>query len=157
MPQVLAIQVRNVIFVTHFLSVNHWWNTTFHSFIHYGDLYIASSRLLLRSSDPCTAKKKSFEPGVECVRKNPGEQLLCQRKPIPLKGPITENARACVVEVRGYVEGGCLCEVLKAVIQLYTDIHTSYNYIPYAHHKYMHTIAISYLVLRIFIYQFWYQ
>src|SRR6218665_1329657 len=29
------------------------------SFIHYGDLYSASSRLLLRSApDPCTAKKK---------------------------------------------------------------------------------------------------
>src|SRR6218665_1083831 len=32
------------------------------SFIHYGDLYSAPSRLLLRSApDPCTAKKKSFE------------------------------------------------------------------------------------------------
>src|SRR6218665_111690 len=46
-----------------------------HSFIHYGDLYSAPSRLLLRSApDPCTAKKKSFETRVECVRKNPGEQ-----------------------------------------------------------------------------------
>src|SRR6218665_1014419 len=43
------------------------------SFIHYGDLYSAPSRLLLRSApDPCTAKKKSFETRVECVRKNPG-------------------------------------------------------------------------------------
>src|SRR6218665_3036119 len=41
-----------------------------HSFIHYGDLYSAPSRLLLRSApDPCTAKKKSFETRVECVRK----------------------------------------------------------------------------------------
>src|SRR6218665_139700 len=41
------------------------------SFIHYGDLYSAPSRLLLRSApDPCTAKKKSFETRVECVRKN---------------------------------------------------------------------------------------
>src|SRR6218665_506019 len=48
-----------------------------HSFIHYGDLYSAPSRLLLRSApDPCTAKKKSFETRVECVRKNPGEQSL---------------------------------------------------------------------------------
>src|SRR6218665_2163986 len=40
------------------------------SFIHYGDLYSASSRLLLRSApNPCTAKKKNFEAGVECVRK----------------------------------------------------------------------------------------
>src|SRR6218665_518250 len=55
-----------------------------HSFIHYGDLYSAPSRLLLRSApDPCTAKKKSFESRVECVRKNPGEQSLRQRKPIP--------------------------------------------------------------------------
>jgi len=38
------------------------------SFIHYGDLYSAPSRLLLRSAtDPCTAKKKSFEARVECV------------------------------------------------------------------------------------------
>src|SRR6218665_1639023 len=39
-----------------------------HSFIHYGDLYSAPSRLLLRSApDPCTTKKKSFETRVECV------------------------------------------------------------------------------------------
>src|SRR6218665_358091 len=39
-----------------------------HSFIHYGDLYSAPSRLQLRSApDPCTAKKKSFETRVECV------------------------------------------------------------------------------------------
>src|SRR6218665_3334137 len=45
------------------------------SFIHYRDLYSASSRLLFRSApDPCTAKRKSFEARVECVRKNPGEQ-----------------------------------------------------------------------------------
>jgi len=57
------------------------------SFIHYGDLYSASSRLLLRSApDPFTAKKKSFEARVECVRKNPGEQSLQQRKPIPHRG-----------------------------------------------------------------------
>ena len=44
-----------------------------HSFIHYGDLYSISSRLLLRSAhDPCTAKKKSFEARIECVRKNHG-------------------------------------------------------------------------------------
>src|SRR6218665_1356865 len=51
-----------------------------HSFIHYGDLYSAPSRLLLRSApDPCTAKK-SFEARAECVRKNPEEQSLGQRK-----------------------------------------------------------------------------
>ena len=48
-----------------------------HSFIHYGDLYSASSRLLLRSApDLCTTKEKSFEARVECVRKNPREQSL---------------------------------------------------------------------------------
>src|SRR6218665_146285 len=58
-----------------------------HSFIHYGDLYSAPLRLLFRSApDPCTAKKKSFETRVECVRKNPGEQCLRQRKPIPHRG-----------------------------------------------------------------------
>src|SRR6218665_3770700 len=64
-----------------------------HSFIHYEDLYSAPSRLLLRSaSDPCTAKKKSFETRVECVRKNAGEQSLRQRKPIPHRGT---NHREC--------------------------------------------------------------
>src|SRR6218665_1698481 len=68
-------------------------NVYFHSFIHYGDLYSAPSRLLLRSDpDPCTAKKKSFETRVECVRKNPGEQSLRQRKPIPHRGT---NHREC--------------------------------------------------------------
>src|SRR6218665_2674906 len=65
----------------------------FYSFIHYGDLYSAPSRLLLRSApDPCTAKKKSFETRVECVRKNPGKQSLRQRKPIPHRGT---NHREC--------------------------------------------------------------
>src|SRR6218665_3162479 len=64
-----------------------------HSFIHYGDLYSAPSRLLLRSApDPCTTKKKSFETRVECVRKNTGEQSLRQRKPIPHRGT---NHREC--------------------------------------------------------------
>src|SRR6218665_191655 len=64
-----------------------------HSFIHYRDLYSASSRLLLRSApNPCTAKKKSFEAGVECVRKKHGEQSLRQRKPIPHRGA---NHREC--------------------------------------------------------------
>src|SRR6218665_1536951 len=63
------------------------------SFIHYRDLYSAPSRLLLRSApDPCTAKKKSFETRVGCVRKNPGEQSLRQRKPIPHRGT---NHREC--------------------------------------------------------------
>src|SRR6218665_3843800 len=62
---------------------NHNVYKYIHSCIHYGDLYSASSSLLLRSApDPCTAKKNSFEARVECVRKNPGEQSLCQRKPI---------------------------------------------------------------------------
>src|SRR6218665_1776533 len=66
---------------------------TNHSFIYYGDLYSASLRLLLRSApDPCMAKKKSFEARVECVRKNPGEQSLRQRKPIPHRGA---NHREC--------------------------------------------------------------
>src|SRR6218665_1962168 len=64
-----------------------------YSFIHYGDLYSAPSRLLLRSApNPCTAKKKSFETRVECVRKNPREQSLRQRKPIPHRGT---NHREC--------------------------------------------------------------
>src|SRR6218665_3055517 len=74
--------------------------TRVHSFIHYEDLYSAPSRLLLRSApDPCTAKEKSFEARVECVRKNPGEQ--CDKEsPFHTEGPTTKNARAWVVEVR---------------------------------------------------------
>src|SRR6218665_68598 len=64
-----------------------------HSFIHYGDLYSAPSTLLLRSAPgPCTAKEKSFEARVKCVRKNPGAQSLRQRKPIPHRGA---NHREC--------------------------------------------------------------
>src|SRR6218665_55975 len=64
-----------------------------HSFIHYGDLYSAPARLLLRSApNSCTAEKKSFETRVECVRKNPGKQYLRQRKPIPHRGT---NHREC--------------------------------------------------------------
>src|SRR6218665_1044215 len=45
------------------------------------------TKLLLRSApDPCTAKKKSFEARVKCYGKNPGEQSLRQRKPIPQRG-----------------------------------------------------------------------
>jgi len=44
-----------------------YWHRFIHSlFIHYGDLYSAPSRLLLRSTpDPCTTKKKSFETRVD--------------------------------------------------------------------------------------------
>ena len=28
-------------------------------------------------------QKEPFQAGVECIGKNPGEQSLCQRKPIP--------------------------------------------------------------------------
>ena len=51
------------------------------SFIHYGDLYSASSRLLLGSApDLCTAKKKSFEARVKCVRKNPGDAIVAPKE-----------------------------------------------------------------------------
>ena len=67
------------------LTIHKW--RFIHSFIHYGDLYSAPSRLLLRSApDPCTAKEKSFESRVKCVRKNPREQSLRRRKPIPHRG-----------------------------------------------------------------------
>src|SRR6218665_1763111 len=64
-----------------------------HSFIHYGDLYSAPSRLLLRNApDPCTAKEKRFEARVKCFRKNPGEKSLRKRKPIRQRGA---NHREC--------------------------------------------------------------
>src|SRR6218665_881719 len=63
------------------------------TFIHYENLYSAPSKLLPRSApDPRTAKEKSFEARVKCVRKNPGEQSLRQRKPIPHRGA---NHREC--------------------------------------------------------------
>src|SRR6218665_3596939 len=81
-----------------------------HSFIHYGDLYSAPSMLLLRSApDPCTAKDKSFEARVKCVRKNPGEQSLRKESPFHTKGPTTENARAWVVDVRAKGTKSNLC------------------------------------------------
>src|SRR6218665_2362917 len=38
------------------------------------------------ASNPCTAQKNSLQARVECVGKNPGEQSLCQWKPIPHRG-----------------------------------------------------------------------
>src|SRR6218665_2475782 len=59
------------------LSCNIKCHIIIHSFIHYGDLYSACSRLLLRSApNPSTAKKNSFEARVECVGKSPGEQSV---------------------------------------------------------------------------------
>src|SRR6218665_946501 len=82
--------------ITHiflFITIHKMLGYGVHSFIHYGDLYSAPSKLLLRSApDLCTAKKKSFESRVECVRKNPGEQSLRQRKPISHRGT---NHREC--------------------------------------------------------------
>src|SRR6218665_645606 len=65
--------------------------TLIHSFIHYGDSYSAPSRLLLRSTtDPCTAKEKSFEARVKCVRKNVSARswgaIFRHRKPIAHRG-----------------------------------------------------------------------
>ena len=95
-PRFLKIIYCEVIFHENLMFIGRQCSTDgkqFHSFIHYGDLYSAPSRLLLRSApDPCTAKKKSFETRVECVRKNPGVQSLRQRKSIPHRGA---NHREC--------------------------------------------------------------
>src|SRR6218665_4008089 len=62
-----------------------------HSFIT--EIYIAPLQGYYSEALPTlTAKKKSFETRVECVRKNPGEQSLRQRKPIPHRGT---NHREC--------------------------------------------------------------
>jgi len=60
------------------------------------------TRLHRSTPDPCTAKTNSFKARVECVRMNPGEQSLCQRKPIPHRGASHWEctARVCLVEVR---------------------------------------------------------
>src|SRR6218665_3440160 len=47
-----------------------------HSFIHYMDLYSASSRLLLRSApDSSTAKRNSFKARVQCVHPSPSSGI----------------------------------------------------------------------------------
>jgi len=58
------------VYVHMYVCVSRYSITIIHFklFIHYGNLYSASSRLLglVRSaSDPCTAKEKSVEAGVE--------------------------------------------------------------------------------------------
>ena len=57
-----------------------------HSFIT--EIYIAPLQGYYSEAipTPCTAKEKSFEAKVKCVRKNPGEQSLRQWKPIPHRG-----------------------------------------------------------------------
>src|SRR6218665_1168747 len=71
------------------------------SFIHYGDLYSAYSRLLLNSApDLCTAKKNNFQARVECVRTNPGSNRYANGIPFHTERPTTENSRVCLVEVR---------------------------------------------------------
>src|SRR6218665_1700630 len=55
-----------------------------HSFIHYGDLYSAPSRLLRSAPDPCTAKEKSFEARVKCIIipfSNPSDCITCPKNP----------------------------------------------------------------------------
>src|SRR6218665_651029 len=82
------------------MSYHPQTETTSYSFIHYGDLYSASSRLLFRSApDPCMAKENSFKARVECIRMNSGEQSKSQWKPIPHRGANTKNALVFLVEV----------------------------------------------------------
>ena len=99
-----------------------------HSFIHFQDLYSASSRLLLRSApDPCTAKKNSFEARVECVTNNPGDQSIHLAVPKEAhstqEGPTTENARAWLVEVRA---NNYLIVVIRGVPGVYFLLITEY-------------------------------
>jgi len=62
---------------------------------------ITLSRVIISvAPDPCMAKRKSFEARVKCVRKNPGGNLCDKGSPFHTEGPITDNARARVVDVR---------------------------------------------------------
>src|SRR6218665_1924710 len=71
------------------------------TFIHYVDLYSASSRLLIRSApDSSMAKKSSFKARAECIRVNPGNNHSANGSPFQTEGPTTENARVWRVEVR---------------------------------------------------------
>jgi len=65
------------------------------------EIYIAPLRGYYSEALPTLArlKKTVFRLVVECVGKNPGDQSLCQWKPIPHKGPTTKNARAWLVDV----------------------------------------------------------
>src|SRR6218665_555316 len=58
--------------------------------IHYSfitEIYIAPLQGYYSEALPTLAwLKRSFEAIVKCVRKNPGEQSLHQRKPIPHRG-----------------------------------------------------------------------
>src|SRR6218665_2924108 len=112
---------------------NKMWKRYLHSFIHYGDLYSAPSRLLLRSApDPCTAKKKSFETRVECVRKNAGEQSLRQRKPIPHRGThihidacthvYTHTIYTCMHTYRCICMYACICMYVYVCMYMYACI-----------------------------------
>src|SRR6218665_1648726 len=88
------MHVHMYVYIYIYTYIYIYMGVCLHSFIHYGDLYSALSRLLLRSApDPCTDKKKSFETRVECVRKNPGKRSLRQRKPIPHR---ETNHRECM-------------------------------------------------------------
>src|SRR6218665_2842811 len=80
-----------------------------HSFIT--EPYIAPLQGYYSETLPTLArlKEKSFEAKVEYVRKNPGEKSLRQRKPIPHRGPTTENARVWVVELRAQGTKNNLC------------------------------------------------
>src|SRR6218665_1564208 len=64
-----------------------------YSFIHYGDLYSTSSRLLLRIPIPIPVPLIEQFCGWSRMCQNvPGEQSLCQRKPIPHR---RANHREC--------------------------------------------------------------
>src|SRR6218665_628475 len=72
-----------------------------HSFIQYGDLYSASSRLLLRSAPgPCTLKRTVLRQEYNVSERILESNRCAKRSPLYTEGPTTENARAWVVEVR---------------------------------------------------------
>src|SRR6218665_3821789 len=123
-------------------------------FIHssHGDLYSASSRLLLRSAP--NPKKKSFEVGVECVRERIlGSNRCAKESPFHTEGTTTENARVWLVEVRAKgtksnprsIERSELRPLVPGVGQ-HTYVHT---YI----HTYIHTYLHTYIQKRKGVYQ----
>src|SRR5688572_32762511 len=71
-----------------------------HSFIHIEHLYSTPSRKLLRCApDSSTAKKNGFKVRKERGREGPRNKVKLQREAIPGRGPPTEKARFCIVEV----------------------------------------------------------
>src|SRR6218665_1041202 len=111
-----------------------------HSFIHYGDLYNASSRLILRSApDPCTAKRSSFQDDMNydiCIREDFGTDLSWATKNFtnvcPSDGLIHSKYYQALVSLARYIS--------LSLTHTHTHTHTPTHTHTHTHtHKHTHT------------------